>query len=85
MHENINYIELPSSDFIETNQFFETVFDWKFTAYGEDYLVFNNAGMDGGFFQSDLQSTSKEGAALIIFYSETLELTQKKLNKTAER
>ncbi len=78
-HENINYVELPASDFAATKTFFSKVFDWTFEAYGDDYLAFDNAGLDGGFYRSDLTSTTAKGATLVVFYSERLEETQDKI------
>ena len=78
-HEKINYVELPASDFEATKAFFGDVFGWTFEAFGEDYLAFHNAGLDGGFYQSSLTSTTANGAAVVIFYSEQLEETQAKV------
>lgn len=78
-HEKINYVEYPARDMAATKRFFEVVFGWSFVDYGPDYTAFSNQGLDGGFFKSELASTSKNGAALIIFYSQNLELTETKV------
>ena len=78
-HEKINYVEYPAKDIGATKQFFETVFGWSFVDYGPDYTAFSNQGLDGGFFKSELASTSENGAALIVFYSQNLELTEVKV------
>ena len=80
-HEKINYVELPASDFEATWAFFGEVFGWTFKAWGEEYLAFHNAGLDGGFYRSKLQSTTANGAALVVFYSEKLEETQSKIEQ----
>lgn len=80
-HEKINYVELPASDFEATRTFFGNVFGWTFKAWGEEYLAFHNAGLDGGFYRSKLQSTTANGAALVVFYSEKLEETQSKIEQ----
>ena len=80
-HEKINYVELPASDFEATGAFFGDVFGWTFKAWGEEYLAFHNAGLDGGFYRSKLQSTTANGAALVVFYSEKLEETQSKIEQ----
>lgn len=80
-HEKINYVELPASDFEATRAFFGEVFGWTFKAWGEEYLAFHNAGLDGGFYRSKLQSTTANGAALVVFYSESLEETQSKIER----
>ena len=78
-HETINYIELPAKDLGATKHFFKTVFDWSFVDYGSNYIAFENAGIDGGFFKSDLSTSTKNGSALIVIYSQNLEITQSKI------
>jgi len=78
-HEKINYLEFPAKDIDATKAFFHTVFDWTFTDYGPDYIAFNNAGIDGGFFKSDLTVSTNNGSTLIVFYSDDLEQTLSKI------
>ncbi len=78
-HEKINYIELPRSDFSLTKQFFGDVFSWEFEEYGDEYLAFHNAGVAGGFYLSGLRSDAKSGSALVIFYSNDLEGTYRRI------
>lgn len=80
-HEKINYVEFPAKDLQGTKTFFQSVFGWSFTDYGPEYTAFENQGLDGGFFQSDLASSTKNGAALIIFYSNQLEATLAKVEQ----
>lgn len=80
-HEKINYVEFPSNDLDTTKRFFTQVFDWSFKDFGPDYTAFENQGLDGGFFKADLCSSTSNGAALIIFYSENLEATQNKVEQ----
>ena len=80
-HEKINYVELPAKDLAATKAFFESVFGWSFVDYGPEYTAFENQGLDGGFFQSDLASSTEKGAALIVFYSNQLETTLAKVEK----
>jgi predicted enzyme related to lactoylglutathione lyase len=81
LHEKINYVELPAKDLAATKAFFESVFGWSFVDYGPEYTAFENQGLDGGFFQSDLASSTEKGAALIVFYSNQLEATLAKVEK----
>ena len=74
-HAKLNYVELPANDFEATKEFFSKAFGWTFQAWGNEYLAFHNAGLDGGFYRSKLKSTTASGATLIIFYSERLEET----------
>lgn len=80
-HEKINYVELPSKDLETTKAFFESVFGWSFVDYGPDYTAFSNEGLDGGFFRSHLSASTKNGSALIVFYSLKIEETQAKIEK----
>ena len=81
LHEKMNYVELPAKDLAATKAFFESVFGWSFVDYGPEYTAFENQGLDGGFFQSDLASSTEKGAALIVFYSNQLEATLAKVEK----
>lgn len=78
-HEKINYVEFPATNLEATKLFFTNVFDWTFEDFGPEYTAFYNEGLDGGFYRAELTSSSKHGAALIIFYSENLEQTQAKI------
>ncbi len=80
-HEKINYIELPAKDLNATKEFFTQVFGWSFQDFGAEYSAFSNQGIDGGFFKSNLTSSTSNGAALIVFYSIDLEATQEKVKK----
>jgi len=80
-NENINYIEFPAKDLELAKNFFSSVFDWQFTDFGPEYTAFTNSGINGGFFQSDLKSTTEAGAALIVLYSKDLEKSQNKIEK----
>jgi predicted enzyme related to lactoylglutathione lyase len=72
----LDYIELPSRDLAEDQRFFAEVFDWRFQAFGDSYLAFYQPfpGLKGGFYQSEHTPTATQGAPLLIFYTEALEL-----------
>jgi len=78
-HEKINYVEFPAKDIEATKAFFTEVFDWKFKDFGPDYTAFSDEGLDGGFYSSEKVSSTENGSALIIFYSQELEITQAKI------
>lgn len=78
-HEKINYLEFPAKDMEATKAFFQTVFGWQFVDYGPEYSAFSNAGIDGGFYLSEQLISSKNGSALVVFYSKDLEETQGKI------
>lgn len=75
----IDYVELPAADFDAQQSFFEAVFHWSFTSYGEQYHAFTDGNIDGGFYKSDLISNSDAGAALVIFYAVDLAAVESKV------
>lgn len=95
IHEKINYLEFPAKDIEATKTFFTRVFGWSFVDYGPEYTAFsqpldktltdaeNSLGIEGGFFQSDLCSSAKNGSALTVFYSNDLEQTQAKIEQAS--
>ncbi len=78
-HEKINYVEFPAKNMKGTKSFFNHVFGWNFTDYGPEYTAFSNEGLDGGFFKSNEHTSTQNGSALIIFYSNDLETTLSKI------
>ena len=80
-HEKINYVELPAKDIPATKEFFTKVFGWTFQDYGPEYSAFSDQGINGGFFKSALNSSSVNGAALVVFYSKDLEKTLHKVEQ----
>lgn len=80
-HEKINYVEFPSTDLEATKSFFSNCFGWQFTDFGSEYTAFSGGGLDGGFFQADLSSSTGHGAALIVLYSNALEATRDKVEQ----
>ena len=78
-HEKINYVEFPCRNISATKTFFTQVFAWSFVDYGPDYTAFSNAGIDGGFFTSQLAAATESGSALVVLYSKTLAQTLAKI------
>lgn len=80
-HEKINYVEFPAVNIGQTKEFFKQAFGWSFEDFGPEYSAFSNQGLDGGFYKSELKSSTDNGSALIVFYSANLEATLKKIEK----
>ena len=80
-HEKLSYVEFPAKDIQATKQFFTEAFSWSFEDYGPEYTAFSNQGLDGGFFRSNLESNTTNGAALLVFYSKDIEATQSKIEQ----
>ena len=78
-HEKIDYLELPAKNIEVAKEFFEKAFNWSFTDYGPEYTAFSNQGLDGGFYLADAISSTDNGCALIVFYSDKLIETQSKI------
>lgn len=78
-HEKINYIEFPSRNLDATKSFFSKLFGWTFQDFGPEYTAFSGAGLDGGFFSSELCADTANGSALVVFYSSNLEGTLSKV------
>ncbi|MDI3246195.1 VOC family protein [Pseudoalteromonas agarivorans] len=78
-HEKLNYVEFPACDLTATKSFFTNVFNWQFTDYGPEYTAFSGQGLDGGFFKAPLKSLTQHGAALLVFYSNDIHATFKKV------
>ena len=79
VHEKINYLEFPAKNIGAAKAFFSIVFGWSFVDYGPEYSAFSNAGIEGGFYQSDLSASTQNGSVLVVFYSNDLEQTQIKI------
>lgn len=69
-NNTINYIELPSTDLDKTKKFYGDLFGWSFTDWGDDYISFEGAGIDGGF---TTLTTSQPCGVLVVLYSDNLE------------
>jgi len=76
MDRKIDYVEFPASDFGAVQAFYEAAFGWTFTEYGPEYRAFNDGRLDGGFYHSERQSKTGNGAALVVIYAENLEVTR---------
>lgn len=79
LHNSIDYIELPMSNFDTAKAFYKKVFNWSFIDYGNDYCAFIDQKLEGGFYRSEQKSTTESGAILPVFYSKNLEDTQEKV------
>ncbi len=72
----IDYVEFPSRDLESSKRFFSQVFGWEFVDYGPDYVAFTKAGLEGGFYRAELETSTRHGSALVVIYSDNLQATQ---------
>lgn len=49
--------------------------------YGPDYAAIQNAGLDGGFYRSDLVAEAEKGSALVVLYSTELDASLNSVEK----
>jgi len=73
--QKVDYLEFPAKDFNTIQSFYEKSFGWSFTDYGPEYRAFTDGKIDGGFYKSDLLSSTQNGSVLVIFYALNLEKT----------
>lgn len=78
-HEKIDYVEFPARNLEDTKAFFKKVFGWSFTDYGPEYSDSPGGGIMTGFFKSDQAAETRNGSALVTFYSKDLEQTLAKV------
>ena len=70
----IDYVELPAINFAATRLFYEAAFGWCFEEWGDDYLAFSNAGLEGGFRKAE--TAPPRGGSLVILYADDLEAAE---------
>ncbi len=82
-HKKINYLEFPSKDLHKTKSFFSTVFNWQFEDYGPEYCAFSGeaAGINGGFYLSELSSSTINGSMLTVIYSRDINHTEQEIKQ----
>ncbi len=76
---SIDYVEFPAADMEAAKSFYQKVFGWSFTDYGEDYCSFEDARLEGGFYRADKSSKTSAGAGLVVFYTVDLEAARQKV------
>lgn len=72
VENSINYIEFPMTDPEPIIVFYETVFGWEFQRWGEDYVSFSGAEVEGGFNRQTEVNEGRNGV-LVILYASDLE------------
>lgn len=66
----IDYIEFAATDLARTRAFYERVFGWEFTMWGDAYMSFHDGRLAGGFRQAD---TAGGTGPLTVIYATDLE------------
>ena len=72
-HHSIDYIGFSVTDMTTAKAFYNAVFGWQFTDYGEGYAGIQGDGREvGGFAKAD---SVVKGGPLVVIYSDNLEAT----------
>ena len=66
-NNHVDYIELPMSSASKIKEFYSSVFQWTFTDWGENYISFEGAGIDGGFNGFDEVKVESPGVLPVIY------------------
>ena len=75
-HHSINYVEFPSTDLTATKEFYSSVFGWEFQDWGEEYVSFSGAEVEGGFAFGEIAKKPSRDGVLVVLYSNDLEASQ---------
>lgn len=70
--KSINYIEFPLVDAARTKAFYGNLFGWNFQDWGDKYVSFTGAGVEGGFNGESGTPVAAPGV-LVVLYSDDLE------------
>lgn len=76
----ISYIELPTAELQTVKSFYNQLFGWTFFELGEDYAVFQNAGIEGGINPNKNDRTS---APLVIIETDDIVSMQQMVREVA--
>lgn len=77
----ISHIEIPSTDFNRSSEFFKKVFDWEFKPFGNGYLLFNNhQGIMAGLRK--VETVAKGDSTVFHVTVDNLEQTLEKVIST---
>ncbi|NIU21084.1 MAG: VOC family protein, partial [Actinobacteria bacterium] len=66
----VDYVEFPAVDMTATRAFYERVFGWRFTMWGDAYMSFEDGRLAGGFRQAE---AAGGGGPLVVIYALDLE------------
>lgn len=74
---HIHYVELPATDLAAMQAFYGAAFGWTFESWGEDYMAFSNAGVEGGFCR--VAENPPRGGALVILHAPDLASAERRV------
>jgi predicted enzyme related to lactoylglutathione lyase len=76
LNNSINYVELKANNLNAIKVFYNTVFGWNFTDYGENYIAFSKteSGIEGGFEKTE--NVIVNGTLIVLFHENLKEAKQ---------
>ncbi|RLJ69124.1 hypothetical protein CLV86_0518 [Lacinutrix venerupis] len=79
-NNTINYLEFKAHNLAITKQFYNNVFGWEFTDYGENYMSFSfeKSGIDGGFEKTE--DVIVNGVLVVLYHDNLKEIKQQIIN-----
>lgn len=75
-NNHIDYVELAAEDLSVVKAFYGAAFEWEFQDWGDAYVSFTGAGLDGGIRGGE---TPVKGSTLVILYADDLEASEKRV------
>ncbi|MCV0424951.1 MAG: VOC family protein [Roseibium sp.] len=72
LDKTINYIEFPLKNADRTKAFYTRVFHWSFQDWGDKYISFTGAGVEGGF-NGEADTPVTAPGVLVVLYADDLE------------
>ena len=73
---HIDYVEFAAEDLSAVKRFYAGAFGWEFEDWGETYVSFSGAGLEGGVRGGEKPAP---GGPLVILYTDNLEMSEKKV------
>ncbi len=73
---HVDYVEFAAEDLSAVKAFYAAAFGWEFQEWGETYISFSGAGLDGGFRGGEKPIV---GSALVVLYAEDLAASEKRV------
>ena len=80
--QRVDYVEIPVTDVRRAKQFYQQVFQWPFTDFGDDYSSFADGRLTGGLRK--VERTVRPGV-LVVIYARDLAATQDRVVKAGGR
>jgi predicted enzyme related to lactoylglutathione lyase len=75
-NNHVDYVEFAAEDLAVAKKFYTKAFDWEFQDWGETYVSFSGAGLDGGIRGGE---TPRAGSMIVILYADDLEASEKRV------